>query len=69
MILAKVYKTLVGAQRRASFETGISKTHDYHTIRFLDGVADVELYSATVDKDKRYTWRVAKAKRRRIVVS
>jgi hypothetical protein len=65
MILAKPYLTSEGARKRASFETAVSKTHDYHAIRFLDGVLDKGAVTTELMNAKRYTWRIEKLKRRK----
>lgn len=62
MMLSKAYKTLAGAQKRASFENAYSKTHTYTAVRHLDHVIDTKPYDINI-KSGRYTWRLEKLKR------
>lgn len=63
MILAQVFKTEEGVRKRCAFENQHSRTHHFRPMRFLDGSRDPETYSAFMENQGRYTWRIEKVKK------
>ncbi len=64
MLLKQQFKTLEGVQKRVAFENAHSRTHQFKSVRCVNGEPDTREFGAHNMHD--YTWRIEKtAKPRR----